>query len=72
MIRANIVEDREATMARFLCGLNYEIANVVELHDFVELEDLVHAAMKVKRQLKRGRISRNPSDANSSNMNRQW
>ena len=31
MIRANIVEDREATMARFLAGLNREIQNVVEL-----------------------------------------
>ena len=31
MIRANIQEDREATMARFLVGLKREIANVVEL-----------------------------------------
>ena len=31
MIRANVVEDREATMARFLAGLNREIQNVVEL-----------------------------------------
>ena len=31
MIRANVVEDREATMARFLNGLNRDIANVVEL-----------------------------------------
>ena len=31
LIRANIDEDKEATMTRFLCGLNQEIANVVEL-----------------------------------------
>ncbi|XP_065633623.1 uncharacterized protein LOC136069243 [Quercus suber] len=31
MIRANVKEDREATMARFLNGLNRDIANVVEL-----------------------------------------
>ena len=31
MIRANVEEDREATMARFLNGLNRDIANVVEL-----------------------------------------
>jgi hypothetical protein len=31
MIRANVVEDREATMTRFLNELNREIANVVEL-----------------------------------------
>jgi hypothetical protein len=29
MIWANVVEDREAIMARFLNGLNWEIANVV-------------------------------------------
>ena len=31
MIRANVEEDREATMARFLNGLNQEIADEVEL-----------------------------------------
>jgi hypothetical protein len=53
MIQANVVEDREATMARFLNGLNLDIANVVELQHYVELEDMVHMAMKVERQLKR-------------------
>ncbi|WKA10625.1 hypothetical protein VitviT2T_028190 [Vitis vinifera] len=49
MIRANIEEDREATMARFLNGLNQDIANVVELQHYVELEDMVHMAIKVER-----------------------
>ncbi|KAL4318276.1 hypothetical protein GQ457_18G000280 [Hibiscus cannabinus] len=40
IMRTNIVEDREATMARFLAGLNIEIANVVELQHYVELEDI--------------------------------
>ena len=31
MIRENVEEDREATMARFLNGLNNDIANIVEL-----------------------------------------
>ena len=52
MIRANIEEDHEATMARFLAGLNREITNVVELQHYVELEDMIHMAMKVERQLK--------------------
>jgi len=51
MIRANVVEDREATMARFLNGLNQDIANVVELQHYVELEDMIHMATKVERQL---------------------
>jgi hypothetical protein len=49
MIQANVVKDREATMARFLNGLNRDIANVVELQHYVELEDMVHMAMKVER-----------------------
>ncbi|GKV02531.1 hypothetical protein SLEP1_g14964 [Rubroshorea leprosula] len=48
MVRANVEEDREATMARFLHGLNRDIANVVELQYYVELEDMVHMAMKVE------------------------
>ena len=31
MIRSNIEEDKEGTMARFLHGLNQDIANVVDL-----------------------------------------
>jgi hypothetical protein len=31
MIRADVEEDREVTMARFLSGLNRDIANVIEL-----------------------------------------
>ena len=52
MIRANVVEDREAIMKRFLRGLNREIANVVELQHYEEVEDMVHMAMKVERRLK--------------------
>ena len=49
MIRANIVEDGEATMVRFLNGLNRDIANVVELQHYVELEDMVHMVTKMER-----------------------
>jgi hypothetical protein len=67
LIRANVVEDREATMARFLNGLNRDIANVVELQHYVELEDMVHMAIKVERQLKRKgtRSFQNPSSSTS-------
>ena len=53
MTRANVEEDREATMARFLSGLNRDIANIVELHHYVEMEDMVHMAIKMERQLKK-------------------
>ncbi|KAH9716856.1 hypothetical protein KPL71_021599 [Citrus sinensis] len=53
MIRTNIEEEREATMARFLHGLNQDIANVIDLQHYIELEDMVHMAMKVERLLKK-------------------
>ena len=52
MIRANIEEDRESTMARFINGLNPDIADKVELQHYVEMEDLVHLAVKIEKQLK--------------------
>ena len=57
MIRANVEEDRDATMARFLVGLNREIANLVELHHYVELEDMVHLTIKIENQLKGGVVT---------------
>ncbi|KAH9704900.1 hypothetical protein KPL70_011651 [Citrus sinensis] len=45
MIRAN-VEDREATMARFLTELIKKIANLAKQQYYMELEDMVHMAMK--------------------------
>lgn len=49
IIWANVEEDREATMAWFLNSLNREIAIVVELQHYVELEDVLHVVMKVER-----------------------
>ena len=42
IIRANVEEDREATMTRFLNGLNREIADKVELQHCIEIEEIVH------------------------------
>ena len=35
MTQANVEEDREATMARFVVGLSREISNIVELQHYV-------------------------------------
>jgi len=48
MIRGNVNEDEEVTLSRFLNGLNRNIANVVELQSYVELEELMHLAIKVE------------------------
>ncbi|XP_068639431.1 uncharacterized protein [Aristolochia californica] len=66
MIRANVEEDREATMARFLNGLNWDIANTIEIHHYVELEDLVQMAIKVERKLQRGGTRPRPVPQSSS------
>ncbi|XP_016734050.1 uncharacterized protein [Gossypium hirsutum] len=66
MIRADIQEDREATMARFLAGLNREIANVVELQHYIEVVDMVHMAIKVEKQLKRKGTTRAYPNTNPS------
>jgi len=70
MIRANVKEDREATMARFLNGLNRDIANVVELQHYVELEDMVHMAhmaIKVEWHFKKKgtQLFQNPGSSTS-------
>ena len=54
MVRANIEEDRETTMARFLAGLNQEIQNVVELKHYVELKDMVYICLSRLRIKSRG------------------
>ena len=52
MIRANAKEDNEATMAGFINDLNHDIPHVVGFHHYVELEDMIHIAIKVEKQLK--------------------
>jgi hypothetical protein len=53
MIWENVVEDREATMTRFLNGLNCKITNVIELQHYMKLDDIVDMDKKAEQQLKR-------------------
>ena len=66
MLRADVEEDREATMARFLNGLKPEIADEVEMHHYVELRDMYEKALKIERRLKRRGSSRAPATPTSS------
>ncbi|XP_041001589.1 uncharacterized protein LOC121247286, partial [Juglans microcarpa x Juglans regia] len=72
MIRANVKEDREATMARFLSGLNRDVANIIELQHYVEIEDMVHMAMKVERQLKRKGTTARYTSVSSATWKSKW
>ena len=53
MIRAQVVEVPETTMARFLHGLHRNIADVVEMQVYYDVNEMVHQAMKVEKKLKR-------------------
>ncbi|PKI46712.1 hypothetical protein CRG98_032896 [Punica granatum] len=55
-------------------GRRHEIANVVELQHYVEIEEMVSMAMKVERQLKRGRLAKHDggSYSGSSNWKSKW
>ena len=63
LIRANVDEDREATMLRFLRGLNREIADTIELHHYETLEELLHMALKVEKQQQRRNVLRHQSSS---------
>ena len=47
--RADLEEDRETTMARFLASLNKDIANLIDLQHYIEIEELVHIAIKMEK-----------------------
>lgn len=51
MIRANIHEDEEQSMSRFLYGLNPNVKRVVDLQPYSNVVELVHLASKAERQL---------------------
>nr|XP_027062889.1 uncharacterized protein LOC113689296 [Coffea arabica] len=53
ILRADVQEDPEATMVRFLSGLRPDIAERVELQHYMELHELVDKAIKVEQRLKR-------------------
>ena len=51
MIRANVYEDEEQTIARFMAGLHRNIQHIVEFQPYRHLIDLVHQASKAECQL---------------------
>jgi len=48
MIRANVYEDEEQTIARFMAGLHRNIQRIVEFQSYRHLIDLVHQATKAE------------------------
>lgn len=52
MIQVNVMEVKETTMARSFYELNSGIVNVVELQYYIKLEDMIHVAINLERQIK--------------------
>ena len=69
LVGANIEEETEDIMAHFLNGLNLDIRDVVELQEYMELDDLLHKAIWVEQQLKRKSATRRNS---SNTFNQNW
>ncbi|RDY03029.1 hypothetical protein CR513_13432, partial [Mucuna pruriens] len=53
IVKAQIIESQEAIMTRFLHGLNRDIQDIVELHDYTYISTFVNQATKVESQLRR-------------------
>ncbi|KAF8077406.1 hypothetical protein N665_1039s0001 [Sinapis alba] len=53
MLKAAVDEDSEATMARFLAGLNRDVQDRLELQEYVDIYELLHKAILIEKQMKR-------------------
>ncbi|KAK1627781.1 hypothetical protein QYE76_002096 [Lolium multiflorum] len=51
MMRANIQESENQTIARYFNGLNYPIKRIVEFQQYSTIVELVHQASKAERQV---------------------
>lgn len=67
MIWANIEENREAIIAKFMNGLNHDIIHIMQLHHYVGLKEMVYMVMKVERQVKqKGIVQKSPPLSSST------
>nr|XP_027109214.1 uncharacterized protein LOC113729084 [Coffea arabica] len=62
MMRANIQEDNEATMARFLRGLKPKLQEALELQHYLDIGELLELAIKAERGKKQRSSGREPKE----------
>ncbi|KAF8051455.1 hypothetical protein N665_1722s0002 [Sinapis alba] len=53
IMKAGVIEDAEATMARFQGGLNRDIQDRLELQEYEDMDELLHKAILIEQQNKR-------------------
>ncbi|KAF8052607.1 hypothetical protein N665_1538s0001 [Sinapis alba] len=58
-MKAGVIEDAEATMARFQGGLNRDIQDRLELQEYEDMDELLHKAILIEQQNKRKNATRN-------------
>ena len=58
MIKADVDEPMDATMARFLYGLNRDIQDRMELQEYGTVEQMLHKAIMIEQQVKRKSYSK--------------
>lgn len=51
MLRCGLDENEEASMARFLGGLNREIQDILDYKDYNSITRLFHLACKAEREV---------------------
>ncbi|OMO99558.1 Retrotransposon gag protein [Corchorus capsularis] len=66
MSRAEVEEAPQATMARFLSGLNREIHDIVEMQQHYDLEEMLQHALKAKGQVRRNSAAKKGFTSSSS------
>ncbi|WZY69553.1 hypothetical protein YC2023_001793 [Brassica napus] len=66
MIKADVEEPLDATMARFLTGLNRDIQDRMELEDYDSMEQMLHKAVLIEQQVKRKGLTK-PTFASKPN-----
>ncbi|XP_048630520.1 uncharacterized protein LOC106373165 [Brassica napus] len=58
IIKADVDEPKDATMARFLSGLNRDIQDRMELQEYGSVEQMLHKAILIEQQVKRKSFSK--------------
>ncbi|XP_048604919.1 uncharacterized protein LOC125582326 [Brassica napus] len=58
MLKADVDEPLDATMARFLSGLNRDIQDRMELQEYASMEQMLHKAILIEQQAKRKNYSK--------------
>ncbi|XP_019189640.1 PREDICTED: uncharacterized protein LOC109184063 [Ipomoea nil] len=74
MTKLGLEEDPQSTIARFIKGLNWDIREEMEMHDFVDYEEMVQKAVQIEKKLmkRKKRVQSNISNWKASKGQKEW